>query len=303
MTADLNFFNGLLSRRTLLASSIVFALTSAGFSAAAQPTSPGEPSIPEAAAKSPRWAEGRILVQPRAGLSEAELDRILNRHGGQAIGRIQQIGVRMVNVPAGAEDAVVQALSRNRHIEFAEKDMIVELSEVIPNDPSYSNQWHLPKIQASTAWSTSLGTGITVAVLDTGVDSAHPDLTAQIVAGWNAVDGSTNTADINGHGTAVAGTAAATINNGIGVASVAGDAALMPVRVTNSSDGAAYWSDIARGVTWAADHNAKVANISYQSVSSSSSVGSAAQYMNGKGGVVVVAAGNTGGDPGWSDSP
>ena len=140
-----------------------------------------------------------------------------------------------------------------------------------------------------------------VAVLDTGVDGTHPDLAGKLLPGWNAVDSSNNTADINGHGTAVAGTAAAATNNASGVAGVAWNAAILPVRITNSSDGYAYWSDIARGLSWAANQGADVANISY-GVSNSSTIASAAQSMRNKGGLVVVAAGNEGVDPGYADN-
>nr|WP_235185851.1 S8 family serine peptidase [Methylomarinum vadi] len=210
--------------------------------------------------------------------------------------------MHVISVPENAEEAVVRALSKNPHIEFAELDMAVEPSEMIPNDPKFSSAWHLPKIQAPTAWETSIADGITIAVLDTGVDATHPDLSGKLLAGWNAVDGSNSTSDVNGHGTAVAGTAAASSNNATGVASVAWNAQILPVRITNRSDSYAYWSDVARGLNWAADHGADVANISY-AVSNSSSVSSAAQYMRSKGGVVVVAAGNDGTDPGYSDNP
>ena len=92
---------------------------------------------------------------------------------------------------------------------------------------------------------------------------------------------------------AVAGTAAAAGNNATGVASIAWNAQIMPIRITNRSDGYAYWSDAARGLSWAADNGAHVANISY-GMTNSSTVSSAAQYMRSKGGLVVVAGGNHG---------
>lgn len=254
------------------------------------------------ASAAPKWAEGRVLVQTKAGLSDAELDKVLKGHNGKAIGRIRQINLHVVQVPAQAEEAVARALAKNPNIKFAELDLLVT-TEQVPNDPQYTSAWHLPKIQAPTAWDSSQGNGVTIAILDSGVDASHPDLAGKLVSGWNAADSTTNTADISGHGTKVAGSAAATVNNGIGVAGVAGAARIMPVRVTNSSDGSAYFSAIASGLTWAADHGAQVANISYDMLTTSSSVSSAAQYMNSKGGVVVVAAGNTGTDRGYSDSP
>jgi thermitase len=248
------------------------------------------------------WAKGRILVQPVAGLSEEAFADILARRGGRSVSHNQRINLHIVQVPLQAEWAIAKTLSKNPLIAFAEPDMLVEPSETIPDDPQFPNQWHLSKIQAPTAWDMGTGDGITVAILDDGVDPDHPDLEGRLVSGWNAVSLNEDTAPVNVHGTRVAGVVAAETNNAIGVASSAYGAHLMPVRVTNSSNGYAYDSDIARGLTWAADHGAQVANISYD-VTNSEAVSSAAQYMRNQGGVVVVAAGNTGGNPGYSDNP
>jgi hypothetical protein len=227
---------------------------------------------------------------------------MLKPHGGKAIGHIRQLNLRVVEVPPRLEQAVARALANNPHVKFAELDMLVELQQD-PNDLYASAAWHLPKIQAPAAWDSSQGSGVIVAILDTGVDPNHEDLKGKLLPGWNSADGTTNTADVYGHGTKVAGTAAATSNNGLGVAGVAGAASILPIRVTNSSDGSAYFSAIANGLTWAADHGARVANISYDMLTTSASITSAAQYMVGKGGVVVGAAGNSGTDRGYSDSP
>ncbi len=255
-----------------------------------------------AIAAPPAWAPGRVLVQPSSGLSESDLQKILRKAGANGVARrIDHINVHVVNVPPQAEAAVARALSHNPQIKFAEVDRALQLQQTA-NDPYYANAWHLPKINAPTAWDQVSGSGVTVAVLDTGVDSTHPDLLGRVVSGWNAVDRGFDSSDINGHGTHVAGVVAASTNNGVGVASIAWNAHVMPVRVTNSTDGYAYFSDIATGLTWAADHGARVANISYDATSSSS-ISSAAQYMNSKGGVVAVAAGNSGTNPGYSNNP
>lgn len=238
------------------------------------------------------FAKGRILVQAKAGVDEAEFQDVLSAHGGHSEGKLSALNVHVVTLPPGqSERDTVDALAGNPKVKFAELDELVA-PDGTTNDPLASYEWHLTKIGAPTAWSTSTGTGTIVAIIDTGVDGTHPDLAAQMVPGWNFIDNNSNASDPNGHGTAVAGTAAAAGNNAIGVASVAWSARIMPVRIADAT-GYAYWSTIAQGVTWAADHGAKVANISY-AVGSSSTVQSAAQYMRGKGGVVVVSAGNTG---------
>lgn len=240
-----------------------------------------------------RALKGRVLVQPRAGLDLQEFDRILGAHGARRGEHLRQIDVHVVELPAQAgESALVNALRNNPHIKFAEADVQLEPTLAV-NDPQFTTQWHLPRITAPAAWDVRTGTGVTVAILDTGVDTAHPDLAPQVVAGWNTYDNNTSTADVLGHGTMVAGTAVAAGNNSLGVASVAFGAKLMPIRVTDAS-GYAYYSTIASALSWAADHGARVASISFQGPSASATVLSAAQYMRSKGGVVVNAAGNSG---------
>ena len=240
-----------------------------------------------------RHVAGRLLVQPRPGLSLAELDNIIKPHGSRRLQHITQINVHMIELPAGANAVdVAKALRKHPHLKFVELDGVVPPT-FYPNDPYYANAWHLPKIGAQTAWDTAQGNGVTIAILDSGIDTTHPDLKAQLVPGWNFYDNNDNVTDLTGHGTAVAGIAAAAGNNSLGVASVAYGAKIMPLRVTDAA-GNGYYSLMAAALITAADSGVRVANISFLGVSLSATVDSAAQYMRSKGGVVVVSGGNTG---------
>ena len=241
------------------------------------------------------WAKGRILVHANPGLPESEFDTILKGHGVKKGQKIHGLDVHVIELPVhahGAEHAIAQALRHNPHVKFAEVDEILSVDPAaITNDPVLTKEWHIGKIGATAAWDLSSGAGIVVAVLDTGVQTSHPDLAANIVPGWNAYSNSSNAEDVNGHGTAVAGAVAAVGNNGLGVVGVAYRAKIMPIRITDGS-GATSFSIMANGLTWAADHGADVANISFSNVFKSSTMQSAAQYLRNKGGQTVVSANN-----------
>ncbi len=159
--------------------------------------------------------------------------------GGKRRGHIPQIDVHVVELPAQASPtAIAHALKGHPHLKFAEPDMLVS-PDFTPHDPYLGSAWHLPKIAAPQAWDSSTGSDMTVAILDTGVDSAHPDLAAKIVPGWNFYDNNSNTADVHGHGTAVAGTAAAAA--GMGVAAVLGPASIRNERRGTSRRRTTWW--------------------------------------------------------------
>lgn len=243
------------------------------------------------------WAKGRILVEPRAGLSVSALDKVLSPYGGKRR-KLGQSNLYIVEFPANvSEVAVAEKLAHSPHLKFAELDRRVKTS-FVPNDPYFGSEWHLNTVGAQSAWDTAQGTGVTIAILDSGVDPTHPDLVGNLIPGYNFYDNNTNTADVCGHGTAVAGTAAASSNNGTGVAGIAGQAKIMPVRIAyyDSTQGSCYafYSTVANGLTYAADHGARIANVSYGGVATSSTIQSAAQYLKNKDGLLFVSAGNNG---------
>jgi serine protease len=132
------------------------------------------------------------------------------------------------------------------------------------NDPFFPRQWGLSQIGAPEAWSTATGAGVTIGVVDTGVDLNHPDLAAKVSATARCVGGPCREGggqDDNGHGTIVSGIAAAVTGNGRGIAGVAPDASLVVAKVLDA-EGSGRVDDINAGVRWVVDHGAKVVNLS-----------------------------------------
>ena len=241
----------------------------------------------------PSWVPDELLVGLRPGTSGAQVENLYRLYGAEKLQDLSNINVHRIRVPAQSLDAVENALSHRPEIKFVEKNYRLS-PNFVPNDSLYSSQWHLPKISADMAWDISQGTpSVVVAILDSGVDPTHPDLASKLVAGYNFYDGNTNTTDVYGHGTKVAGTAAAICNDSIGVAAPACQNLIMPIRVTDTS-GNGYVSAIASGLSWAVDHGAKVMNLSFGGVAGISTITSAAQYVMNHGGLVIAAAGNCG---------
>ena len=214
------------------------------------------------------------------------------------------VGVRSgIAIAEGVED-VDAALARVRgDADVEEAEPLVEVTALAftPNDPEFTKQWNLRMIHMPEAWDLSHGKGVTVAVIDTGVAYEDrdefvqvPDLAgARFVEGYDFVNDTTHPNDENGHGTHVAGTIAQRTNNGVGVAGVAFEARLMPLKVLDRS-GIGNSADIADAIRWAVDHGAKVLNLSLGGPGYSGVMERAVAYARSKGAVVVCAAGNSG---------
>lgn len=165
----------------------------------------------------------------------------------------------------------------------------------IPNDSYYSSQWGLSKIYAPLAWNYSKGAGLIIGIVDSGVDLNHPDLYGKLLPGYNYVNNSDIPQDDHGHGTHVAGIAAALTNNAVGTAGIGWEAKIIPVKVMTSS-GTGYVSWIASGIAGAAAQGAKIINISLGGENYSDTLLRAVNYAASLGALVVAAAGNCG-DP------
>lgn len=212
------------------------------------------------------------------------------------------------------EDAVAR-LKDNPAVAFAEPDYLAAAAAV-PNDPRYAEQWGLAKIQAAEAWDMTQGSESTIiAVIDSGVLAGHEDLAARLwvnpleipgngidddqngyvddVHGANVLAGNGLLTDSTGHGTQVAGVAAAATNNAKGIAGTCPNCKLMIVKVIG--DGAtANYSDIAKGIDYAVRMGAKVINLSLGGYSDSQALRAAVQAA-AQTAVVVASAGNDGG--------
>lgn len=162
------------------------------------------------------------------------------------------------------------------------------------SDPQYGRQWSLAEAEVPQAWGLGAdGHGITIAVVDTGVDLNHPDLKDNLVPGYNAILDSTDPQDIqdrNGHGTHVAGIAAAEMN-GVGIVGVAYKAKIMPIKAMNK-EGEGADTDIANGIEWAANHGAQIINLSLGANGQTDVLKAAIDYAQAKGCLIIAAAGN-----------
>ena len=149
--------------------------------------------------------------------------------------------------------------------EAATDDGAASLSAaMVPNDPLYERQWNFPMIQAEQAWEIATGSGVKVAVVDSGVRRGDDLACATFVDDYNAITNQAGPGAANdeyGHGTHVAGTIAQCTNNGIGVTGLAPGVQLMPIRVLDAS-GSGLFANVAKGVDWARSHGAQVINLS-----------------------------------------
>lgn len=194
-------------------------------------------------------------------------------------------------------DELIQALGNDPRIELAEPNYIFTKQSTtatkLPNDEFFAPyQWNLDQIAVNEGWELTEGSeSIVIAVLDTGVDPNHQDLKGKVLPGYNAFDHSSNSSDGHGHGTHVAGIAAAVTNNLTGIAGVAWENKILPIKVLNDNgEGSSF--EVASGIRWAVDNGASVLNMSLGDYHHSQVLQDAIQYAHQQGAVLIAASGN-----------
>jgi thermitase len=251
----------------------------------------------------PEIVPGEIIVKFQSDVGRLGAQNSLRAEGLRPLEISPETGFMRVEVKPGQESQAIAELLGRGDVAYATYNYkIYALGN--PNDPSYGSQWGLNNAQdhdidAPEAWDIHTGgSGVTIAVIDTGVDLDHPDLQAKIVAGKDFVNNDSLADDDQGHGTHVAGIAAASGNNGIGIAGVSWGAKVMPLKVLNYA-GSGTTADLAEAIVYAADNGAKVINMSLGDYCGSGwpNVEDAVNYALGKGVLLVAAAGNTGSTP------
>lgn len=253
------------------------------------------------AAKAPELA--RILVQFDKSTGAARQRALIGRVDGRRVATVHRFGTVIVRVPAAEKWRALALLRRQAVVSYAELDGTVHAFTTTVNDPYLnSSSWPLANPLFPEAWDLTTGnSNVTVAVVDSGVQSGLPDMGA-LTAGYDFVNNDSDPADDDGHGTAVAGVIAAQGNNGIGIAGVCWKCRIMPVKVLDST-GSGTDSWVASGITWAVDHGADVINLSLGGTGSTATLANAVSYALENGVVVVAAAGNDGEDPILATTP
>src|SRR5712692_1277213 len=187
----------------------------------------------------------------------------------------------VLRVDPAREAAILDELRRRPDVHFAEPVVRVQALWV-PDDPQFAQQWHLRAAGATSAWDSARGAGVTVAVIDTGVAPVDDLDPARLLRGHNFLNDGDDARDDHGHGTHVAGTVAQTTDNGIGVAGMAPLARLLPLKVLGA-DGSGTSVAIADAIRWAADHGARVLNLSLGGGARSAAMADAVAYARSRG--------------------
>lgn len=238
----------------------------------------------------------QVLVLYSETATADNKDAIVAANQLTVVGRNSVTGMYQYEVPSGSNlTTMINSLKASPYVADAEANVIGDIV-LTPNDPSWSstdNRWGYEKILAHTAWDITQGSSdAIIAILDTGIDPTHPEFSGRIVQGFDFVNNDTDPRDDHGHGTHVAGIAAAKGNNGIGMTGVCWECKIMPIKVANSQGGADL-AQFVNGVTWATSRGAKVISASLRWFQSPGTLErKAIQDARNKGVVVVVAAGN-----------
>lgn len=240
---------------------------------------PGAKSERFVAIRGLREFSGRLLVRPAKAARE-RAHAVLSAYDADVA---PALDIWSIRVPDGLDENTLAAKLKERGpdlFEWVRPDWRVYVQEerpVDPTDPGFVFQWHHSAVKTPLAWRTATGLPeVVLAFVDTGVDLTHPDLVDNLVGGYNSYltvrrsqDNQGTVQDDHGHGTSVAGVAAAEGNNAYGTTGLGWRLSIMPIRATNPAwpIGSATSMDIINGALWASEHGARVVNVSFSGVS------------------------------------
>jgi subtilisin family serine protease len=260
---------------------------------AGAPTDSGSEPVPLSSTE-PRYDPDRVAVTFRSGTSRQAAVRAIEQAGGTLVRAVPKLNAYLVGVEPAQRADVLESLRDRRSVKSAAPEVMSEALDVTPDDSAWPQQTGLRIAGFPAAWDVTQGSSrVVVAVIDTGVDSSHPDLQGALLPGYDVVNGDSNPMDDHGHGTAVAGVIAARAGNRIGGAGICWRCLILPVKVLDAT-GSGDDTLIAAGIVWATDHGAKVINLSLGGPGTTTELTNAIAYATGKGAIVVAAAGNSG---------
>jgi thermitase len=288
----LRLFVGLVAVVSPLLWATAFSSPSLGMSASTEQRSLEAADLARAVANG-GISPDRVVVLYERGVSAAATVRTQARRlaGGDLLLTDSSLPRDVLRVPNGNASAIARQIRGLPGVRDAYADVLAS-ADLTVNDPQLGKEWALKTIQAATAWDTSQGSGVKVAVLDCGIDTGHPDLAGKTVLERNFT-ASPTTNDLCNHGTHVAGTIAANTDNSVGVAAVAPGAMVLNGKVLNDT-GSGFFSSIDTAIQWAADNGAKVISMSLGGTTTCpTGTQAAANYAWSKGAVIVAAAGNS----------
>lgn len=255
---------------------------------------------PAAAASIPAHSELVIKFAPTT--TAEEIDEFCAEQDIELAGFIQELGVYRVSADPDGLASCLAACNSSDLVTYAELDHnlhSIAFPADPPDDPYLTNQWAIERLQVKPAWVKTQGADVVVAILDTGIAPNHPDLEGKVIGGKN-FSASGTLDDLQGHGTHVAGVVAATTNNALGIAGIAGQAKLLNVKVMDD-DGKGSCSAAAMGILWATNgpdgdpttrDGAQIINMSFAAPVPSSLLEEAIDYAWAHGVVLVAGAGN-----------
>lgn len=204
-----------------------------------------------------------------------------------------KLNAAVISVPPGQERKFLTALKKNKAFRFVEPNYRVR-ADLIPNDTDWLLQYGPTLVQAPDAWDVTTGaSSVTLAIVDSGLDASHTEFSGRILPGYDFVEDDALPQDECGHGTHVTGIAAAAGNNAAGMAGIAWNVRILPVRVLDDFCNGST-ADVAEAMVWAVERGARVINLSLGTLSPSTLMENATYYAYRRGAALIGAAGNSG---------